>query len=272
MSTGNSPSRRPRTPGGANRATARRSSRVPDEAPPDVVIWHDLEYGHYAADIPLWRELAEQADGEVLELGAGTGRVALRLAALGQTVLGVELDPELAAALERRAAGRRLPATALRADIATLATGRRFSLALAPMHVIQLLEPGLRRSALAALAEQLEPGGTAALTLVEPDALSAVSEPGELLPDMRERAGWVYSSLPLWFEVDGETIVAKRLRERVSPSGETERHVHEDRLAFLDAEVLEAEASDAGLNAARRRRIDNGPDEADSTVVILEKP
>jgi hypothetical protein len=97
------------------------------------------------------------------------------------------------------------------------------------------------------------------------------AEPGKPLPDMREADGWVYSSLPLWFNIDGETIVAKRLRERVSPSGETERHVHEDRLAILDAETLEAEATDAGLGPVERRRIDNGADEADSTVVILER-
>ena len=39
------------------------------------VLWHDLECGRYAQDLPLWRELASEARGPVLDLGAGSGRV-----------------------------------------------------------------------------------------------------------------------------------------------------------------------------------------------------
>ena len=46
----------------------------------DDVVWHDVECGRYDADLPLWHELAAQADHGVLDVGAGTGRVALKLA------------------------------------------------------------------------------------------------------------------------------------------------------------------------------------------------
>jgi tRNA G46 methylase TrmB len=46
-------------------------------------IWHDVECGSYQADLPLWEELAQRAQGAVLELGCGTGRVALHLARRG---------------------------------------------------------------------------------------------------------------------------------------------------------------------------------------------
>ena len=50
----------------------------------DAVIWHDVENGGYEADLPLWRAPGRaDADGPVLDLGAGTGRVALDLAAAG---------------------------------------------------------------------------------------------------------------------------------------------------------------------------------------------
>ena len=52
------------------------------------VIWHDLECGGYVEDLPLWRELA--GDGPVLDLGCGTGRVALDLAARGVPVVGLD--------------------------------------------------------------------------------------------------------------------------------------------------------------------------------------
>ncbi len=61
--------------------------------------WHRLEHSAYAADIPLWIELASFADGEIVEVGAGCGRVALALSSAGYPVVAAERDPDLAAAL-----------------------------------------------------------------------------------------------------------------------------------------------------------------------------
>ena len=66
----------------ARRAAARRREYVRDErrACREHVAWHDVECGGYDADLPLWRELAARRGGPVLDVGAGTGRVALDLA------------------------------------------------------------------------------------------------------------------------------------------------------------------------------------------------
>jgi 2-polyprenyl-3-methyl-5-hydroxy-6-metoxy-1,4-benzoquinol methylase len=69
------------------------------------VIWHDVECGGYGADLPLWRELAARCGGPVLEVGCGTGRVALDLARRGHSVTGVDTDPQLVTALRERAHG-----------------------------------------------------------------------------------------------------------------------------------------------------------------------
>ena len=37
------------------------------------MVWHDVECGGYDADLTLWRELAREAGGPVLDVGAGTG-------------------------------------------------------------------------------------------------------------------------------------------------------------------------------------------------------
>ena len=50
---------------------------------PRRVAWHDAEHGGFAADLPCVARLAGERPGEVLDLGAGTGRVALQLAAPG---------------------------------------------------------------------------------------------------------------------------------------------------------------------------------------------
>ncbi len=75
------------------------------EARPVSVIWHDLECGAYAEDLPLWRSLADEHGDPVLDVGAGTGRVALDLARHGHRVTALDPEPELIAELERRAAG-----------------------------------------------------------------------------------------------------------------------------------------------------------------------
>ena len=38
---------------------------------PEHVIWHDVECGRYDADMALWHELAQAADGPILDVGAG---------------------------------------------------------------------------------------------------------------------------------------------------------------------------------------------------------
>ena len=68
----------------------------------DVVLWHDIECGSYAADLPLWREWAAAADGEVLDVGAGTGRVTLDLARRDRAVTALDHDETLLAELRRR--------------------------------------------------------------------------------------------------------------------------------------------------------------------------
>ncbi|MGZ5335892.1 MAG: hypothetical protein ACXWZ6_10650, partial [Solirubrobacterales bacterium] len=72
-------------------------------AAPEAAIWQDVEFGAYVADLALWEELAARSEGPVIELGSGSGRVALRLASEDRTVLAIEKDEELAAELGRRA-------------------------------------------------------------------------------------------------------------------------------------------------------------------------
>lgn len=234
------------------------------------VVWHDVECGGYAEDLPHWRELAAGSGGPVLELGCGTGRVALELARNGHEVLGVERDGALAEALEGRAADAGLTVEVLVAEIASLDLGREFALIAAPMQLFQMLGQDERLAALEAIGRHLAPGGVAALAIVESGALGKPGDP-EVLPDIRELDGEVFSSRPLWVESGeyGRELIVKRLRERVTADGEVERGVHTERLALLDAPALEDEARAAGLEPRERRPIDNGPHEADSTLVIL---
>jgi SAM-dependent methyltransferase len=52
---------------------------------------YDLEYAH-DYDLPFWLSLAEREAGPVIEWGAGTGRIAVPLAAAGHDVTAVEVS------------------------------------------------------------------------------------------------------------------------------------------------------------------------------------
>jgi SAM-dependent methyltransferase len=242
----------------------------------EAAIWQQVEFGGYTADLPVWREMARGADGPVLELGSGAGRVALDLAGVGEEVIAVEQDRRLAAQLKASARDRELKLSVVEADLAAPADLRvrgTPGVAIGPLHVIQVLDGAARPALLGRLAELLAPGGTIALTVVdESTLLSSGTAATQILPDMRELDGWVYSSEPLWVQVGDDTLKVRRLRERVSPDGEIERTVQDEILHRISPDRLELEGEEAGLRRAGRRKISSGPNEADSMVVLLEVP
>lgn len=239
-------------------------------------IWQEVEFGSYGADLPLWVELAEEADGPVVELGAGAGRVALHLAGHGHEVIAVERDLELLRDLEDVASERGVSVSVVAADLASPAEMRLPfppALAIGPLHVVQMLEAAGRPALFGRLRELMAPGGTLALTVVdESTLLSSGAASTQILPDMRENDGWVYSSEPLWVQVGDGALTVRRLRETVSPKGRMERDIHDEILHRVDAEALEREAAEAGFAPKGRRGVSSGDDEADSTVVLLEAP
>jgi SAM-dependent methyltransferase len=233
-----------------------------------AVLWHDLECGGYAADLPLWERLAAEAGGPILDLGCGTGRVALHLARRGHRVVGIDVDAGLVAATNERAGG--LPVEAVTADAREFELAERFPLVLGPMQLVQLLggPDGIARC-LDRVAAHLGEGGRAAFAIVE--ALPAPVDGPAPLPDAREVEGWVHSSLPLETASDGGQLVVRRLRQSVSPRGELSEEVDEVALSALSASELESGAMAAGLAAVAREEIPATEDHVGSTAVVLER-
>lgn len=237
-----------------------------------AVDWHDVECGSYQADLELWRELARSQPGPILDVGAGTGRVALELARHGHDVTALDRDPELLAALRERALrqGLRLPTVV--ADAAALpAAERRFGLILVPMQTIQLL-PGsaARTSFLAGARRCLAPGGLVALALAE--ELEGFEDDPAMLPppDVAERDGWRFLSHPVAIRERGATVQLERIRQAIAPDGSlssTEGDVIE--LARLSAAELEAEGEAAGLRPEPCRAIPATSVHVGATVVVL---
>ena len=238
------------------------------------VLWHDLECGGYVADLPLWRELADEAGGPpgpLLDVGAGSGRVALDLARAGYEVVALDRDPILLETLRERAG--ELPLEMALADACDFALQRRFAFVLAPMQTVQLLGGPARRAAfLRCAAAHLVPGGLLACAIA--DALEGFdaehTEPP--LPDVLERDGWVYASQPVAVRPEAEGTTIERIRQTVAPDGARTAEVDAVVLDRLDGDGLEAEGVAIGLQAAGRRFVEMTDDHVGSEIVLLRAP
>jgi SAM-dependent methyltransferase len=209
------------------------------------VVWHDTECGAYTADLPVWHELADAAGGPVLDIGAGTGRVALSLAAAGHEVVALDRDPALLRALEERGAG--LPVSVACVDAREFDLGREFALCLIPMQTIQLMAgPAERARVLSCARGHLRPDAMLAAAITA-DLEPFEAGPSPPLPDIREDAGTVYSSRPVALREEGESIVIERVRESVAPDGERTEELDTVVLSRVEPQTLAREMQAAGL-------------------------
>jgi SAM-dependent methyltransferase len=261
----------------------RRRSPLAAGGTPEEVIWHDLECGSYRADLPLWRELADRHPGPILDVGAGTGRVALDLARAGRSVTALDLDPALLGALKQRAA--RAEVQTVCADARSFELSRRdFGLCVVPMQTIQLLDGSARRVAFLRTARaHLRRGGLLACSIL------AALEPfdcadGDIgpTPETARVDGAVYLSRPTRVGVLGRSVLIERERriltagegaggggprEHRSGEGAAERDVIE--LDRVSASELEREAIESGLRPEPAREVAPTEDHVGSAVVML---
>ena len=237
----------------------------------EEVLWHEVECGRYTADLALWSELAGEPAGPVLELGCGAGRVTLHLAHQGLAVTGLDRSPALITELRRRADESGLAVEAVIGDARSLALERRFAAVIAPMQLAHLLGgPAGRARMLAGVAGRLDPGGVFAAALLAGDLRLAGGDQVGALPDVAERQGWIYSSLPVEVLAREGALEVRRLRQVVSPDGDLREELDAVRLEQLDADGFEAEAQELGLIARERIEVPPTADHVGSVICVLE--
>jgi SAM-dependent methyltransferase len=129
--------------------------------------------GPFAGDIAFYRGCARRFGSTVLELGVGTGRVAVPLAEAGCRVTGLDLAPAMLELAAQRVAAL-VPEAAARIDLAQgdmadFELGRRFDWIVIAARAFQhLIEPAMQRAALGAMHRHLAPGGHLVMHLFDP--------------------------------------------------------------------------------------------------------
>jgi SAM-dependent methyltransferase len=122
-------------------------------------------------DVAFWRRLALAQRGRVLELGCGTGRVAVPLARAGVDLVGIDRSAPMLARARRRLRRTRLAHSVrlVRGDIRRLPfrPRRPFALVMAPYGILQSLTSDRDlRAALESVSTVLRKGALFAIDLV----------------------------------------------------------------------------------------------------------
>ena len=223
----------------------------------DLARLYDLDVGEDPGDLDLYRALADRADGPILELAAGTGRLAVPLAAAGHEVTAVDRDPAMLARARERATGARLPDGRLElveADLLELPApdSPRHALAFIALNSIMLLAGRHdQRAAIRALAAHLRPGGIAVVDTWLPDADDLARFDGRVFHEwIREdpsNGALVAKSGSAVHDAATATIVLTAIFEEAAQGGEPRRWIRQDRLRLISADELAAFAEEAGL-------------------------
>jgi SAM-dependent methyltransferase len=140
------------------------------------LLYH-THHNQYLEDLPFWLELAKQANGQILELGCGTGRIMLPLIENGYQVTGLDLSAEMLVYLKSLAVKAGLPEPdVVQADLTSFQLDMQFPLILLPCNTYSTLNASQRQSALDCITQHLTPGGVFATSLPNPDWLSGLED------------------------------------------------------------------------------------------------
>jgi SAM-dependent methyltransferase len=140
-----------------------------------------------SADVEFFVREALAQGGEVLEFGAGSGRVTLPLLRAGVRVTAVDLSQAMLARLEEKLCAEpeevRERVRIVRGDMRSLRLGERFGLVLGTFNVVAHLHTRQELLAFLETAEHhLAPGGTILFDSMVPSSDELDADPEELFP------------------------------------------------------------------------------------------
>ena len=137
---------------------------------------YDLFYEDFTEDIEMYLGFAARTGGSILEIGSGTGRVALALAEEGHTVVGLELSEAMRAVAQRKADRAQLADRVefIAGDMRRFKIDRHFGLIIVPLNTfLHNLTLDDQLATLVCCKKHLRPGGLLVLDCFNPDPAHA---------------------------------------------------------------------------------------------------
>lgn len=235
---------------------------------------YEAEHRGWTDDLDLYLALAVRAGDPVLELGCGSGRVAIALAEAGHEVHGVDTSEALLAIARANMAGRQLPAAFASGDMRRYDSGRRFGLAFCALDtLLHLQSTGEVLDTMASAHRVLRPGGLLALDIVNPtpDLLamgdrvvrhqSTFAGPGDV--EVTHFVSWD-------IDPDTRTIETAHFYDWLSDGGAVRRRTTSFRLRYLERDEVEAALQATGFDSVELYgSVQLDPFESDSDRMVF---
>jgi len=161
-------------------------------------------------DIPFYIDYAKQQNGEILELGCGTGRVALKLAENDFHVTGLDLSQEMLDIFRSKLKKRpnlKQNITIIHGNMANFSLNKKFSMIIAPFRAFQALtdENDIKNS-LNCIKNHLAENGIFIINVFDPK------------PERMTEENWCYLETIQWERLDEKTgnyIVKKHWGDKI---------------------------------------------------------
>jgi SAM-dependent methyltransferase len=223
---------------------------------------YDLDLSVDPGDVELFQALARRTGGPIVELAAGSGRIAVPLAEDGHHVVGVDLDPAMLARARERisGAGKRVAARIelVECDLvdaarnAAVRAAGPYQLAILALNSILILNtPEQQRAALRSMAGLLAPGGLAVVDAWIPVPADLTAFDGRLSLDWvradPETGNVVTKQSAAWFDPVSRVVTLATLFDEGRPGEAPIRWTRNDVLRFVTVDELISYATDAGL-------------------------
>jgi SAM-dependent methyltransferase len=241
-------------------ASARTDREARDAA---LARLYDLDLAEDPGDIELYLALAARTGGPIVELAAGTGRIAVPLAAAGHAVVGVDADPAMLDRARARAArdpavGDRLRLVEHdmvdleRSDVEVGRDPAGARLAILGLNSILLLADRARqRAVLYTMARLIAPGGIVAVDAWLPSVEDLARFDGRVLLEWLrtdpETGCEVTKTVAAWYDETTRTLTLTTIFDEGDAGSAPRRWTRSDAMRLIGADEVRAFAEEAGL-------------------------
>ena len=249
----------------------RPGARLPGEEPPietpaaALARLYDLDLAEDPGDVELYLALATRTGGPIVEPGAGTGRIAVPLAAAGHHVTGIDIDPAMLVRARRRAEAEeaRHPGAAARLEWLQAdarrpdpESGRRFRLAILALNSLFVFGGRTDQAAtIQRLADLVEPGGLVVVDTWQPQPEDLVRMDGrvslEWLREDPETGREVTKLASAWYDPSTRSATLTTVFEEGRQGEAPARWTRLDRLRLTSSDELVGWAEAASLEVER---------------------
>ncbi len=230
----------------------------------------DLYHAHHTnhlEDLPYWISLADTANGPILELGCGTGRILNFLNQEGFTIYGLDHDMRML-----RYQKQEMPAAPVfAADLTQFHLGIKFSLIILGCNTYSTLSAAQRQAALSCIDRHLLTGGVFAASLPNPLDLIEMGNSEEAGPEetfFDPTTGDPVQVSSSWQTLNNQVTIYWHY-DHLRPDGQVHRTTHSTTHFRDPAETYIQEILDQGFDVLTDGEYNGTPYSEETDLLIL---